>query len=239
MNKQMAYKRKYGSYKKKAAPKRRMSRRAPTNKRRLTALIKRTVMRTAEPKCRNTAPGKFELFHNVFNPGALVYCINQPTCMPPVGVTDVQRIGDQINVSYFDIKMLIGQKGDRPNVTFRYYVLGVPKGSAVSYPAWFTATTNNILLDDPNQDFVKVLKKGTWRPNEAGLAATGNDEYTFVKRLRVPYRKLLKFGPTDTGTTHNDQDLYFVLMAYDAYGSAITDNIAYCDLALAMYYRDP
>ncbi len=111
--------------------------------------------------------------------------------MPTQGVGDNQRIGDQINLTGMKLKLLIGQKADRPNVTFRWWIMRVPKGSSITYANWFITTTGNSLLDDPNTDFVKVLKTGQWRPNEAGLANVGGDEYTFVHRLWLSYNRCL------------------------------------------------
>lgn len=239
---QMAYKRKAGTKKfaKRARPYKKGRRNVG-----ITALIRRTVLRVAEPKTKDYSPAKVELYHNSFYtvggiaPNGFVTCMNTSAAMPQSGSLDNCRIGDQVNLSHFDIKLLIGQKADRPNVTFRYMVLGVPKGSSIDYASWFTAVTNNVLLDDPNTDFVRIYKRGFWRPNEAGLLATGNDEYTFTKRLRVPYKKVVKFGPSNGSTTHNDQDLYFVLMCYDAYGSLGTDNVAYVQMSQCLHYRDP
>lgn len=245
MKTRMAYKRKYGSYNKKKTVRRRYKKSSTTSRRRLLKLIRTTVKKTAEPKTKNVNFAKGEMYHNAFYapggspPSGYLAHLNDAALMPTQGVGDNQRIGDQIYLTSIKLKMLIGQKGDRPNVNFRYYVLSVPKGSSITYNNWFTNVTGNILLDDPNKDFVKVHKSGFWRPNEAGLAATGNDEYTFAKRITFPYKKLLKFGPADGATTHNDTDLYFVLMAYDAFGSLQTDNIAYCSVSMEMNYRDP
>lgn len=240
----MPYKRKFVS-KKKRAVSRRKSVSSSMNRRRLTTMIKRAVLKKAEPKCKRFAFEKTEIYHNSFYspggapPSGYICAINNYGLMPAQGTGDNQRVGDQINVSGFKLKLLIGQKADRPNVSFRWFVLRVPKGSAISYTTWFVGTTGNVLLDDPNTDFVKVLRSGLWRPNEAGLANTGGDEYTFAKRLWIPYKKLIKFGPADAATTHNDDDLYFTMVGYDAYGTLQTDNIAYAQMGLELHYRDP
>jgi len=207
--------------------------------------VKQVMLRNCEPKIKYADRGKTELYHNSFHsavPGAatgLVMLLNSSTTMPAQDTSDQGRIGDQIRTSHYKIKMLIGQKSDRPNVSFRYYVLSVPKGSAISYANWFIPTAGNVLLDDPNPDFVKTIKQGVWRPNQAGLAGSGGDEFTFVKRLHVPYKRLLKFGPLDAAVTHNDNDLWFVLMAYDAYGTLVSDNIAYIASGTELHYKDP
>lgn len=233
----MVFKRKWAAKRKfvKRAPVRPRSRAMP--RRSLTALIRRTVLRRAEPKTTRYNYGKIELNHNSFPPAMPL--LNSQVVMPTQGPGDNQRIGDQINATRITLRMLIGQKGDRPNVTFRYLVIKVAKGSTLSYANVFHSFTFNVLLDDVNTDFCKILQTGTWRPNEAGLAATGNDEYTFVKQLIIPYKRTIKFGPADAAITHNDDDVYFILMAYDAFGSLTTDNIAYMQPSVTFDYRDP
>jgi len=146
--------------------------------------------------------------------------------MPAQGVGEKAGVGDRINTIGFNVKLLCGQKVDRPNVTFRWICIEVPKGGGLPYGSVFNNITGNILLDDLNKDYVKCLKQGVWRPNEAGLASTGNDEYTFVKKVHIPYKRLVKFGPADGAITHNQNhnqnDVYFCIMCYDAYGSLIT-----------------
>jgi len=239
----MAYKRKYNA-KKRTARKAPYKKRSTMNRTKLVSLIKRTVLKRAEAKEKQVAFEKVEMYHNCFHNGinpistGLVIKVNSGV-LPTQGVGDNQRVGDEIYLSGFKFKMLVGQKADRPNVTFRYLVLSVPKGSSITYSDWFKATIGNVLLDEPNKDFVKTLKTGLWRPNEAGLSATGAREYTYPKELYIPYKKKLKFGPADAAITHNDDDLYLVIMAYDAFGTQVTDNIGYITPLLICYYRDP
>lgn len=216
----------------------------PTTRRKLVALIKKTVVKKAEPKEKATVVGQTQLFHNCFynvlgtNSGMITH-LNNGIFLPAQGTGDNQRVGDQIDFTGWKIRLLIGQKADRPNVNFRYIVFKVPKGSSITYANWFKATSNNVMLDDPNLDFVKVIQSGFWRPNDAGLGGTGGDEFTFTKRLWIPYKKNLKFGPADAAVTHNDEDIYFSLMCYDAYGSLEADNVAYAQAVVTAHYRDP
>ena len=71
------------------------------------------------------------MYHNAFyaTSGSTGYVslLNDAGWLPTQGVGDNQRVGDQIYTTGFQLKMLIGQKVDRPNVTFRYLVSPVPK----------------------------------------------------------------------------------------------------------------
>jgi len=239
----MAYKRKFSSsskYSRKSPAKRSKYTKyskSSMNRKKLIRTIKAVTKRVAEPKVVNTNMGKTELYHN----NVVAFHLNKSDSanMPSQGTTEYQRVGDQINVTGWSLRMLMGQKADRPNVTFRWWVVKVPKGSSYTYAAWFQNVTSNAMLDHINTDFVKVLKGGLWRPNEAGLAGTGGDEYTFIQKIWIPYRKLYKFGPTDGALTHNDDDIYFLIVPYDAYGALQEDNVAYTQIMKSFYYRDP
>lgn len=211
---------------------------APTSRKRLVKLVKKITMKTAEPKQKYLAISKTNVLHNNF---AYRIHLNQTAQMPAQGVKDTERVGDQINVAGFKIKMLCGQQADRPNVTWRYYVFKLPKGGAAAYTysSWFENTTGNVMIDSPNKDYVKVLASGTWRPNEAGLDASGAKEYTFFKNLWIPHKKIVKFGPADSAITHNDDDIVLLVAAYDAYGTLPTDVVGYIEALVTVYYRDP
>lgn len=226
------FKRKRPTYQKKASKK---PYRKPARKMNLKKMMKNVVFKTCETKRLMTSFSKVEMFHNVFS---LSQCLTLNGSMPPQGTGEKARIGDRINTVAFNVKILLGQKADRPNITFRYFCIEVPKGGALPYNSVFSNVTNNILLDDLNKDYVKILKQGTWRPNQAGLTV-GTREYSFVKKLTIPYKRLVKFGPTDGVTTHNQNDVYFCILCYDTFGTLVADNIAYYQACSEMIYKDP
>jgi hypothetical protein len=170
-----------GIYRKHAPRKREARATARVSRAALVRTIKRVTMKTAESKSRSSTYDKAELYHNAF--GSLISGVigyqgivapSKSLAMPPQGVKDNERVGDQINITGFKVKIMFGQKADRPNVTVRLLVLKIPKGSSITYNNWFTTQTSNIFLDDPNTDFVKVLDSSYLRPDEAGrYDATG------------------------------------------------------------------
>lgn len=205
-------------------------------RRRLIKTIRRVALKTAEPKSIDSLiTAKTELYHNVYTP----WTLNSSAQMPPQGALDSARIGDQIRTSGYKIKILFGQKADRPNVNFKIWVVKVPKDATYAYNSWFHPTTNNVLLDDINSDYCKVLHRMTLRPNEAGLNPTTNDEYTFVRSFWVKDQRLYKFGPAGAATTHNQDTIALLIAPYDAYGTLVTDNIAYVQILSTLHYRDP
>jgi hypothetical protein len=235
----MPYKRKSYNYKSKRASrfakKSGLSRKKwSANRRSLVKTIKRVVLKAAEPKMKHSSIAKAELYHNA----PVLLPLNALANQPAQGTRDDQRIGDRINLTGFKLRLMFGQKDNRPNVTFRWWILDAPKGTTYTASAWFDRTTNNYLLDDVNSDMIKTVKTGVIRPNQASLLSAGALEYTFSRKITCSRKRLVKFQ-TDAATENSDTDLWFLVVAYDAYGSLVTDNIAYVQGCSTMFYKDP
>ncbi len=114
----------------------------------------------------------------------------------------------------------------------------VPKNGSVAYGDVFRNITGNVMLDERNTDYTKILYQETFRPNQGGLSNAGADEYTFFKRYFIPHKKTYKFGPNEGATAHNQPDIYVLVLCYDAYGAALTDNIGYLQMFVEMQYKD-
>ena len=101
------------------------------------------MMKVCESKSKGTNHQKAELYHN--QPANIMHLNDQTISVPSQGTGDNQRVGDQINISGYKLRMLIGQKADRPNVTFKWWVTASPRGSTYSYSAFFRNVTGNAL----------------------------------------------------------------------------------------------
>lgn len=227
----MAYKRKAT----KKWSKKRPSKKAKTS---FAAKVKKVILRTAEPKHKNyemagTSLSPVQLFHNVIE----ARVINLGNAIPLQGDSQNERVGDQIDASGWMLRMMCGQKADRPNMTFKYWVVEVPKGELYVYNSWFENITGTPMLDPINKDMCRVVKSGTWKPHN-GSMANATDEYTFQRTIHIPYKRKIKF-PRGSSQTHDMKDLYFMFCAYDAFGALVTDNIAYYSAASTLYYKDP
>lgn len=201
-------------------------------------IAKRVIMSTAESKVFHKNAGKIELNHN----NVASYNLVQASTLPSQGDGDMERIGDEINTTGFKIRLLIGQKNDRPNVNFKVWVVTAPKGVGYSYANFFRNVTGNVLLDSINTDYCTVLYSDTFKPYDGALTAPGGvvREMTFTKQIWVPYKRVMKFGPADGATTMtNFPEIYFLIAPYDAYGTLGSDNIAYYQAMFSLHYKDP
>jgi len=195
-------------------------------------------LKTCELKRAPISVAKVEVYHNVML--GQTYKINDMSNMPAAGfLQQGTRVGDQMCTLGWKIRLLFGQKADRPNVNWRFMVFQVPKGGSVAYADVFKNITGNIMLDEPNTDTTRVIFQRSFRPNQAGLGNVGGDEYTFVKKYWIPHKRTYKFGPSENAASHNQNDVYVVVLAYDAYGAAVTDNIGYMQMFFELQYKDP
>lgn len=202
-------------------------------------IVSKAIIKKAEPKQFNQANATVQLYHNTL----LAYTLNSIVCMPSQGTGDNSRIGDQIHVGGFYIRMLCANKQDRPNVTWKFYILRTPKASAVTYARLFDNVMSNVLIDNPNKDNCQVLYSKTIKTAERLSYFQGNTtneikrENSFPVKIWLPYKKLYKFQ-TDNSTTHNDHDIHLIVFAYDTIGTLETDNIASMQITHTMYYKD-
>lgn len=203
-------------------------------------LIKNIVLKTSESKYKSMSIGKVELYHNVLNNLSKSFV----DTFPAQGDTDASRDGDEIYIQGWKLRLMFGQKADRPNVTFRCFVVKYQNqlsGLATTYGNFFHNITGNGLLDPVQYKRFNILKsfiiKSSGTSMEVGETAK---EYVKTKSLWVPLKRKLKFAD-DTSTTavNINQDISLIVLAYDAYGSLITDNIGYVQGSVTLYYKDP
>lgn len=241
----MAYKRKRSgsasrNVRRKLMRRRKRSRYGVRGRSNIARICKSVILKTAEPKQKTVAIAKTDLYHNTFH----VHQINYHMNMPGEGDNESERVGDRINTGGYLLRFLIAQQTDRPNCTFRYYVVSTNKGNVYNYSTFFLNLMSNILLDSPNKDYVTVHKSGYIRTPKADssyfIGANGaSREKTMPFKLWVPWKKLLKFGPGQGATIPQEKDLYLLIGAFDAYGTLITDIVGYFHASQTLYYKDP
>lgn len=208
----------------------------------LVKLIKSVTLKQCETKHTDSNVAKTELYHNTYinlgDPFSRSY--------PLEGTGDEQRIGDKIVQRGIKLKFLIGQKYDRPNVTFKLWLLKLPRGqSLTSYLTIFDQQTGNVLLDPVNSDNVKVMWSKTIHKNYPNLATpvpgtVESREITFPVQTYIRCPKNITFvtnGGTDQG--YSDTDHVLIVTCYDAYGTLTTDNCGYIQTFMRYYYKDP
>lgn len=162
-----------------------------------------------------------QLYHNsaigMNNNANLVDNITQGT-----GVTT--RIGNRIFVKRLRARFVLNNKTDRPNVSYRIAVTAAPTNTNTDSfgelfaSGTFSAThvlTNSLLL----YDTVFPLNQGSGMDNNV----TPNKERSFNHVLELPINRPVVYNVND-GKASTCITVW--LIAYDAFGTLTTDNIA-------------
>lgn len=203
-------------------------------------LIKAEILKTAETKYKTASIGKTELYHNSLNNLGMSFS----STWPGQGDGDGQRNGDEIYIQGWKVRLMFGSKADRPNVNYRCFIVKYQHqltGDINTYSNFFHNTTGNGLLDPVQYKRFKVLKTFKLRAKGTSMeVGEAGKEFTRTKELWVPMRRKIKFVADASNTAVNiNADISLIVLAYDAYGTLITDNIAYVQGATTLYYKDP
>jgi len=200
------------------------------------ALIKKTVMKVAETKQYMTPMNVVTLFHNQPTMISTNLTVTQTTPTTNQSYAD-PRIGDSVQALGIKFKFLFMTYSDRPNVTFRVWVIKTPAYSPVTgiypytYATWFESRTAQWVLDDINRQNVSVVKQLTFKPPVSDTSQEANaalHETSYVRSMYVPLNKTIKYQDEGASTlptgTHSKGSAYQLLVAaYDTYGTLVTD----------------
>lgn len=209
--------------------------------------VMRAVLQAAEQKRVFRMMSKTEVYHNGGapgggGPGTVIFAqLNDSNGIPVQGVADQNRLGDSVFIRGFSLKLMLGQKADRMNVTWKIMVVKTPVINYDNqYSSVFANYSNNVLLDTVNTErFQVVASKTIHKIIDPQLATSGDRrELTFPVKLWIPENKTYKFRAANA-TAHDQDGLYLVVMCYDAYGTLQTDNIGYFQGLAVTYFKDP
>lgn len=155
------------------------------------------------------------------------------------------RLGDEIIARGIKFKWWLSNKGDRPNVMYNIYVfyyntLESPTNSTFWRGTDGVGGTMNRMLDNPNPDRIKVLKKFVVNSKSQYEGVAPNlfehsqyrECYISFNNKKITYRR-------DSSGTPKGWDLGFAVVPYDAFGTLTTDNIASFAWSSTFYFKDP
>jgi len=164
--------------------------------------------------------GNYQLYHNV---PASYYNLTNLLDNIQNGTNYLGRIGNRIHVKNIEILMVLNNKTDRPNVSYRFVLCAAPSSASTDAAGDLFAfggytglhlPTNSALLCDQ----VFPQNQGSSMEN----SMTPNKERSFTHRVVVPINKPVVYNTDELCSTR----LIGWVTAYDAYGTLTTDNIA-------------
>lgn len=218
-------------------------RRPKLNTKILLRVARNQVLKASETKKVSYSAQNIALYHN--DPTSV---INNLLATSP-GDNDNQRNGDEIWPKGLSLKIWLSNKSDRPNVSYRVILYtcdaNVVGTNAIPANFWAGTASTNYMLEYINTDKCSVVKQ--WLLNPMGgdyslESGATNKEHSRYLTTYIPLTKRGKLKyQTDGGNKPKYQKHCFMLavVAYDAYGTLGSDNIATISYIYRMYYKDP
>lgn len=174
-----------------------------------------------------------QLFHNLgAYYGKFLNCA-QGTQDPNDLATRLVRVGDEIYLRDFNIRLWLSNKRDRPNVMYKCFLFWYDVGASLTDATLFF-TQQNKMLDRINNEFISVIDSKTIF---SGPEYT-DKEHSYLCTLKGRWKNR-KIVYDEGGGTPRKRDIGICVMAYDAYGSLQTDNIASFAYNANLTIQDP
>lgn len=219
---------------------------------RLVKLIRSVSLKNTETKYNQHGAENIQLQHNggisnrvaFADGGGIINALKTSQ-----GTGQNQRLGDEVFVKGIKFKFWLANKSDRTNVTYRIIVYTAPKDTyAAGAPANFwEGTVGNKLLDKINTDKYKILRQrmvyvgGEQRAQTVTDSGVVGKEHTRLVSMWIPMKnKRIKYESDGGEIPMYSQNIIQVgVLAYDAFGTLTTDNIASFAYTSTMYFKDP
>lgn len=210
----------------------------------MLSIARQAVLRQTETKNRTIATENVQLYHNGGIGGN--YVVQSNLLQTPVGTSQVTRVGDEVFGVGLRVRLWLSNKSDRPNVMYRVMIVSVPvEYASVTSPSnLFKNDVGNKMLDPVDTDRYTVIYHRVFNPAAGDFSLeTGatNKEHSRLVSVYIPLKnRRIKYN-TDGGSTPSYQRncLSLVVIPYDAWGSAIGDNIASMAYHTKFYFKDP
>lgn len=215
-----------------------------TNNKSLVSLIKKVCLKEQETKVAtyNNTVGvnDYIINHN------LSTRITQNTLFTLQGITDAtpgfsNRLGDEVTPLGIKFYFQFKQYADRPNVTWRIWLVRVPGGqSMVSSTVPVRAVTGNLMMDPIDTERCKLVKQWTYKMGEnywQGTTGTSKEMNFFRSAyVRLP-KTTYKYGSDNSGYS-NKYNYPIYVSAYDSTGSLITDSLGVFNYSHEFFFKD-
>lgn len=239
--------------------KRRFGRRKFYNKKKVSKKLRtvirreatRVVNRNVETKYINSFAENVQLNHNTWTE-----VLHQNFALTQ-GVGDASnssalRVGNSIRAKFLKIKLWLSNKLDRNDIYYRILIVKYPPGLTASgllslnpvlAPIGTGGSFNNLMFPANSDAFDIVLDRTIHVQNDSGIRTLGDGSMGETHRMWQHKIRLFnkKIEYHDAGSTivKQMQDNYSIwIMAYDAYGTLISDNIASMSRLVVGAFKD-
>ncbi len=195
-----------------------------------------------ETKYNDNGTENVQLYHGASN-GTTTNALttNQYlTAFPNQGVGVTGRIGDRCFLREIPVRLWLSQKSDRPNCLFRVCALLIPAQVTGNSAAWSTYFSgSNCITAQPKIDVCTLLYDKVINPdmnaNTVLPSPSVNKERSHFHSFTLTINKEVSINQYNLIDHAN---IMLFVVAYDAYGTIATDNIASYAWSSRVYYTD-
>lgn len=211
---------------------------------RLVRMIKSVSLRNAETKYAVTTGENQQLYHNGGSTPVYVNVTN--LLATSQGTSQTTRVGDCVFGRFLTLKLWLSNKLDRPNVMYRIMLVAMPADqyAAGAPTGYFRGENANKIIDSLNTDRYKIVASRLIQPFGGDYSlesGSTNKEHSRYIKMTIPLKNRQIYYTTDGGTLPVAQRniLSLSIIAYDAFGSLLADNIASYTYVAKFYFKDP
>lgn len=212
----------------------------------LTQKIKSVSLSTSETKMSNHHVENIQLWHNRTNYRVGLLASTQGLEAPQgLQENSENRVGDEIIARGLKFKIWVSNKVDRPNILYKLFCFKYNTDTTSMTDAIFWRGTDgdggdmNRMIDSSNPMRIKLLKSYKLKSGPNYSIPDNGHEHSLLKEFYVPLNNSKIKYRVDGGNRPRFTDVGFAIVAYDAFGTLATDNIASYAYAISLYFKDP
>lgn len=188
-------------------------------------IAKQTIHNVCEKKSFGFTDENNQLYHNKTAYLAEWLKCKQGTADPNDLTSQLVRIGDEMYLHNINIRFWLSNKLDRPNVMYKCYLFWYDSGATIDDALCFFTQTNK-MLDRYNNEAISVIDSKTIFSGSNYAAAGNPREHSYLCTLNGSWKNGRKIIYDEGGFVPKKRNIGTLVVAYDAYGTAQTDNIA-------------
>lgn len=214
-------------------------------KKSLIKLIKNVSLKQTETKCTHWIYENVNLYHNSPSLSGGHLATTQGVAEDNSGSGQVIqcRIGDRVYAKGLSYKFWFANKLDRPNVMYKIVFFRYQAGYTLTAndPYCSQGTTNYMIRDLDTEKF-KILKVKKFNLQNNAQRVTSQDTFQGAEGHRavnvwIPLKYQLQYE--NGSQTPKFTNIGFSVVAYDSYGTLLSDNIGSFAYSMKFYFKDP
>lgn len=151
--------------------------------------------------------------------------------------TRLARIGDEFYLRECNMRLWLSNKSDRPNVMYKCYMFWYDSSVTLSDTVCYF-TQQNKMLDRVNNEQISIIDQKTIFPGPSYAQYDNNHERSQLCTLKGKW-KARKITYDEGGTVPKKRTIGLMVVAYDAFGTLQTDNIASYAYNAKIVIQDP